>query len=402
MADEIFEWTGNAPPVAQIDDVTIDAVAAQIYTLTINGKVVVYEHAGGGTAADVINGLVDAWNANPYPECLDVVASNEADTACRLQSALAGTPYTVVAGTNLTLTNKSAASGPNFWGQAENYRNLSTGAPSGTPAINDEVHIRQNRPGILYGLLSMSTITLKSFIIDQPMLGEIGLAQEHPNGYSEYRDTFLTQPVTALVIGRGDGAGSPRIQIGLEAANASVTIHQTGASTEANRRAVQLENADGANASIDIRNGQVDLNKRSASKGGFKEVNVTGGQCRIWPDFNKTPAITADINISDSGSVVIGAAANINGKGGNVTLADNATVNTAIIDGACNVVAQLAGGIQNLTIDHPSAQIDLSRHPHNVAINAWTLKRGTIRDPNGVIQWTAGTLPRGIIQVAEQ
>ena len=112
---------------------------------------------------------------------------------------------------------------------------------------------------------------------------------------------------------------------------------------------------------------------------------------------------TANVKTYSNARAILGASANVSGRGGTVTIVDSADVNDLVIDGPCTVAAQLAGTIATLDLDHPNAVLDVTGHPGSITITSWQLKRGVVRDTNGILSWGSGTgLNRGVMTFAEQ
>src|SRR5438309_682139 len=96
-------WRGDAQGRAQITHVTpANVEAGDIFTLTINRKDVSFA-ATAPTAANVVSGLVAAWNAQAEAEFQEVAASvgttGGATTHIVLTGPADGKPFTVSAST---------------------------------------------------------------------------------------------------------------------------------------------------------------------------------------------------------------------------------------------------------------------------------------------------------------
>jgi hypothetical protein len=85
--------------------------------------------------------------------------------------------------------------------------------------------------------------------IEASMEGEIGLPRRNIDGdmYWEYRPRYLEVDVTDLVIGEGEGEGSPRLQIDLGSVQASVKVVKTGASAEDGYHALRIKGTHASN-----------------------------------------------------------------------------------------------------------------------------------------------------------
>lgn len=87
-------WRGDAPAVAQVTTITpVDVTAGDIFSVTINGKVLSYV-ATESTADNVVEGLLALVSATDVPEFSDFDAV-DTGTALTLTAANAGIPFEV-------------------------------------------------------------------------------------------------------------------------------------------------------------------------------------------------------------------------------------------------------------------------------------------------------------------
>ncbi len=225
------KWLGHAPAVAQVNSVTPTAANNATYTITINGKSISYLSDASATVAEIINGLVAAFNASTVPEFAEITAANFGpDTYVSLTADTAGVPFTssssATAGSLVTAT-VTASAGPNDWSTATNWSGGSV------PVSTDDVFIENSSVDILYGL-GQSAVTLTSLNIAQTFTGKIGLPERNSNGYAEYRftDGYLAIGSTTTNIGRGDGTGSGRIKINTGSVAGTFNVYNTGSAAE--------------------------------------------------------------------------------------------------------------------------------------------------------------------------
>jgi hypothetical protein len=140
-------------------------------------------------------------------------------------------PFTVASsvsggtGTIGAVSTTTAATGPNFWDDADNW------SGDTVPVDTDDVVFDFGSVSVLYGL-DQSAISLTSFKINKSYSGTIGLPESNANGYSEYRDTYLKIDSASTEIGAGDGNGSGRIKIAAGTVVCEMTIMDTGQSVE--------------------------------------------------------------------------------------------------------------------------------------------------------------------------
>ena len=128
-----------------------------------------------------------------------------------------------------TEATPTAATGPNFWDNVDNW------SGDAKPVDSDTVVFDSGDVDCLYGLTTAIQPTIVT--ITQGYAGKIGLAEinadDSSNIYSEYRTKYLTfdnnAGTTLLTIGDGDGEGSGRIKIDAGAGDAwTININNSG------------------------------------------------------------------------------------------------------------------------------------------------------------------------------
>lgn len=257
-------WLGIAKAIAQVSTIQVTAYdAATTYEILVNG-VVVATAPGTTDANGTASALQVAWEAakdanNPY--AVGITATVSTDTVTLTGSV--GLPFTVTTidtggtGTIGAPSESTAATGPNFWDDADNWSDGSI------PAGNDDVIISNSAVSILFALTT--GIDLDSLTVEQTFTGKIGLplngVTQSADGSTvdvtatEYRDHYLQVGCDLLVIGLHNGPGNPagsgRIKIDNDQAAASETvIHNTAATgSDVGLPAVRLLTA---HASADI------------------------------------------------------------------------------------------------------------------------------------------------------
>lgn len=179
------------------------------FSLGAGGKFVTFT-ATVASVANVVAGLVAAWNASGLPQHRELVAANYGpDTHVELTGQIAGLPCEVTSqttdggGTNtqsLTGTHVTTATGPN------DYNNPVNWLEGVVPADGDDVLLAAPY-SILYGL-DQSGVTLASLTCTPAFTGGIGLPAIRPAiagvgipSYAEYRLRDLTIGIDLLTIG---------------------------------------------------------------------------------------------------------------------------------------------------------------------------------------------------------
>lgn len=236
-----LRWIGTAEAVSQVTTLTIGGTieAGDVFNVTIGGKTL-STVAANTDADDVAAQIVAAWNAlskTYYPEFAEITAAAVGSGGqLTLTHDTPGVPFTVTLETTESgggaaddqtfgQSSTTAATGPNFWDNAENW---STGS---VPVSSDDVVFEDNSVSVLYGL-NASAVTLDSLTIKMSYTGSIGLSVNNSAGYSEYRDIYLQIGATAIDIGEGSGNGSTRIYINTGSAQTTLSVYGSSSGRE--------------------------------------------------------------------------------------------------------------------------------------------------------------------------
>jgi hypothetical protein len=235
-------WRGDAQPVPQVNTVTPGGtIGTETFTITINRKEVTYTATTGDAVADVCDGLVAAFEAvqndNYHPEYDEITVTDSA-THVTLTGPASGKPFTNTSSATGLATCVTAttteATGPNHFDNADNWQTVGSSTPTKV-AGGDTVYYQDSDVDCLYGLDDLSGSTLAAVYIMASYTGKIGLPETNAdasNEYWEYRGTHLEVGITALYIGMGEGNGSSRIRIDLEAVNSTIEVYQTATSDD--------------------------------------------------------------------------------------------------------------------------------------------------------------------------
>jgi trimeric autotransporter adhesin len=259
-------WKGGAPPIAQVDTVTVVGTveADDIFILTIGYKSV--STVGGSTNATTVANTVavalNALDSSEYPEFAEITWT-DSGAVITATATTPGKPFTLTASS--TEANGNAAddqtftraasvtsSGPNDWSVAANW---STAA---VPANTDDVVVEDSNVDILYGL-DQTGILLSSLTFKSTYSGYTGLpATNHAGGYPEYRPTSLVIGANTVSIGDGEGRGSGRIKLDLDGQVSAITVKGTGQPIDTGLKALMITGT-AVNSTADISAGSVAL-----------------------------------------------------------------------------------------------------------------------------------------------
>lgn len=247
-------WRGDAVPVYDVWTITPGGtIGTETFTMTINGKDVTYTAESGDTVALVVAGLVAAWNNSTIGEFLEATAVNSTTTAT-ITAKVAGVPITITCtasgSATLTPSNTTAATGPHFFDNADNW----TGGA--VPVDGDTVVFDSGNVSCKYGL-SQSALTPAAVTITMGFTGEIGLPEINRDNsagqYREYRTKALTWcdtgdgSNTAVRIGEGLGSGSGRLRLNFNSGRVTGTVLNTGQRADDGEPSLQISGTHASN-----------------------------------------------------------------------------------------------------------------------------------------------------------
>lgn len=227
-------WTGNQANVAQQDAITVLTVAnGAVLSAVINGKTVSYSC----TAADTQASATTAWfallsnRATAPPEFQEITWANPANGVITASSATPGVPFTLTASASGGATLVQNHPQPNV-SQADvgDPQNWSRGGFPMLPQAGDDIVLADSANPLLYNLTALANVRLNSFTRWQSFAGTVGLPEANPNGYVEYRPTYLKLSgpqngtlLLSLGVGQsGSGPGRERYDVGGQATKVTV------------------------------------------------------------------------------------------------------------------------------------------------------------------------------------
>ncbi len=326
------KWRGGAASVIQITTITFSAyTSGQTYTVTINGKSITYL-ASASTIANVIEGLVTAWESTVEPEFSEATASSNSGLV--LTANTAGIPFVVSAsatgGITATVTATRAATGPNHFDNAQNW------VGGSLPSAGDDLLFTSGEFDVLYGI--ESTTNFGDITIDSTFTGAVGLPATNSNGYREYRPRFLKlgdgTSAFAVVIGLGDGRKPTRVLIDANAATVYGSIYGTGTGDN-DEAAVVIKNTD-ATSEIDVYSGLVTID--ADSSGALAALRITPA------DGGGTVDVMVNTTVAAGAVVVAGGSLQLRGSATSLDVSNSGRV-TTVLEAACPTVTVADGGI---------------------------------------------------------
>lgn len=380
-------WYGNAAKVAQVNTVTPTAVDEEDYTITINGKSVSYTSGTSCTVAEIVTGLVAAFQASTEPEFQEVTATDDT-TLVTLTASTPGVPFTSSSSaTNtatLTTSTVTASAGPNHWGTAANW------SGSTVPVDGDSVIIASG-PSILYDL-DQSSINLVALTIYATFTNQIGNT-DYNGDYREYRTTFLTlDECTVAHIGLGDGNGSGLIRLNVGGNGAStVNVYKMGSPLESGQPALHLQ---GSNAShvLNAYSGVIGLAAGAGEAAQFPTIRA-GYETSQSSDVQilAGSGCTLGGTITQSGGVVdvTTAVTTWNQTGGEATIRGTATVGTLNLDGG-TMLYRSSGTMTTANVGSDGT-LDFSRDLRTRTVTNCVAASGSrVLDPFTTVTFTNG------------
>jgi hypothetical protein len=204
--------------------------------------------------------------------------------------SLAGTPLPLIAAnsTNLvgsststaSLTTVQAATGPNFWDNAQNW------SPTGVPANGDSVYFQNSNVDCLYNIAQSST-TLANLQIDMSYVGgEIGLPNWNGK-YFEYRQQYLAIGVSGTVlIGNGKGSGPTLVKLDTGTNATTFLINGCGTSLDPTLPAILWRgNRASGTSTITINKGSIGIALFAGETATIDQINQ-GYQQNVKSDSN--------------------------------------------------------------------------------------------------------------------
>lgn len=326
-------WEGGAPAVKQESRATpANVEVGDIFTLTINGRDVDFT-ATAATVANVTAGLTAAWNAAGAPAEHQEITATDQTTYVELLGDTAGVPFTVTGSAvnggatddqTLTVTNPTAATGPNHWDNASNW------SGDTVPVSTDDVIVENSDIPILYGL-DQNAVTLASLTVMASFTGAtalIGLPRNNANGYVEYRDTYLKISATSayLGLGAGDGSGRVKLDTGTNQTDLNVWKSDTGVEATDGIPAILWKGTHASNTAT--------VNKGSVGIAFFGGETATLTTLNVG--FTETQATDSDVTCGDGLTLTT-----LTVDGGTVELANDATT-VVLTGGVLDVIKSAA------------------------------------------------------------
>lgn len=282
MAD--IRWAPTAKPTFDTKTITPGGtIGTETFTITINNKDITYTASGGDAVADVVDGLLAAWETadDTIAEYAEMTPS-DATTHLALVAQNSGVPITVTSSASglatLVTATTTAGTGPNDINNADNW---SGGA---VPGNSDDVYVDNSDIPMLYNLGALSAVTFASVRFGRN-LGQnfsCGLPEVNASGgYVEYRATELAAGATSFIV---ENDSEPRrIKWNFGSVQTAAVVKNAGTSAENNVPAVILRGTHADNT-LEVQNGTVGIGYYGGQAATFKTNLISGGEVKFGPD----------------------------------------------------------------------------------------------------------------------
>ncbi len=384
-------------PINEVQTIAFDAApSGGTFTITYDGQT---------TAATAYNAATATVETNLEAlSNIDAVAVSGAaggPWVVEFQGTLAGTDVDLMTTDGASLTGAdtqtstlgavTTPSSPNHYDVADNWHNPAAPSTPTVPAAGDTVIFRDNSVSCQYGLDGNSGDTLAAVFVEASYTGEIGLPTRNDD-YFEYRDTNLQAGITSLIVGKGEGSGSPMLRFDLEAVNSTVEVYRTGSSST--DLPAMIYKGGGASTALIVHRGDVGV----AVEQGADTANCTAltmsyidsqdRDATVWLGDGCGTVVTLT---KSGGSLLIEdvVVTTLNQTGGETRVDGNETITTAKID-AGTLVYEGDGIITTLIVgadgDADFSRVQQSRTVTNCSIYAGS----TLTDTHSTVTWTNG------------
>lgn len=422
-------WSPNQASIAQVETYTFTTTpaAGNTYTATINGKTVTYtaNTTDGLTTTAAATGLFNLLNASSSiaPELTEISFTNPSDGTIVATARVPGVPFANVTvngvsnqglvlstgnglANGVTTTHTTANKSPSDVNDSQNWLrvDLATTPPNKTrslPANGDDVVVANTTIPMLWNLDRINTTQFNTYKRWQSMEGDIGLPENNPNGYTEWRATYFkfsgpqgSVPAGGLVMelgynsGNGNGPSRERYDLGSQ----QVTLNILAAGSASDEYGVRFigyhtNNTFNLNGGVSLGIGMI-----PGEKSTITSSVVQNGTLGIGPNVTWTAASTLTLN---GGNAILNSAPATlllnNGSQASITT-DSLTWSTITAQGGSGINVIAGGTITTLTLSTGST-LDKSQDGRSLTITNSTIDGDSclINDPLNSITFTNAT-----------
>ena len=413
-------WSPNQAAVAQQrkGTFTVPNGVGNWYMATMNGKTVTYTSVSGDTAALAATGLFNLLNVATgiAPEFLEITWTNPSDGVLLATATVPGTPFANVPGTDkglvfstgnglaggITTTDPVANASPSDVNDAQNWLRFTPPAPGvrQLPQIGDDVEVRNSSIPMLWNLDQLATTRFNTYTRWQDMVGDIGLPENNPNGYKEWRATYFkfsgpsgSVPSGGLVMILGQGqTGSGPSRERYDAGSQSVTLTILAAGPPTDEYGVRFLGVHTANTFKLLGNVSLGIAMLPGEIANLASCSLDGN-ARLGIGFGVTWTAASTLTILSGEAALSSAPATLTISNGArvIVQKDELTWATVTAQGGSTMTWLAGGTITTLTMTTGST-LDKSQDLRSLTITNATIDGDTciVDDPLNAIVWTNG------------
>jgi hypothetical protein len=398
-------WIGAVRPVAQVTRWLFNGTWENNdnVIVTIGSKSITVV-SGSATPATIVDNVVAELNNSNDPEFEEITWSRSGDYLVGTADE-EGVPFTCTLTTTETGggaadlqrfdgatssvgVDLTACTGPNFANVAGNWSGATL------PIDGDTVIFADSDVSCLYGL-DNNAVTPASVYFDASFTGSIGLPVYNENGYYEYRERFLKYSNSGdatnmqVVVGQGEGGGSPRIKLNAGTGQSTVTVLSTGQPETDSEKAFEFIGTHASNE-VNVSAGSVGIALHAGSAATVPTLRV-GYQTNVESDSSVLCGLGATLTTVTQAGGTLETRSNITTltlSGGEHVKAAG-TVTTLNANGG--VYIHNSTGTVTTIVAASGAEVDFSRDLRTKTVTNFTVNAGaTLKDPHGVVTYTNG------------
>jgi hypothetical protein len=402
------QWTGGGPSQTQVETATVTGVAAGgTLTATIGVHSVTYVCTSGDTTASAAQSLFNLLTAAGVPgEFAELVYDNPSNGVITVTSPTSGYPFTIAfvggLGASISQAHTTANLSPSDVTLAANW--LRNGVAA-LPQNGDDLVIANSSIPLLWNLDKLFIIPL-SVTRYQSFTGTIGLPDQNPAGYLEYRATDLTLGTagsssslggggggggsipaqTTMLLGAGTTGGGPgRERYNLQGQKTVLTVLASGSALDAT--AVRFRGTNGANTvsvvstSLGIALGATETSSFSSAVVGGGGTLVTGG----------IVTVSGAVTVTGGSAVLASAPPTLNAlSGSQITVTAAEATFPAILAANGSQFTWLSDSTVTTLTLRTGSFFDKSQDPRAMTITNLTIDVDTavVNDPMNTITYT--------------
>lgn len=415
-------WAPNQAAIAQVETYTFTAPSSigNTYNATINGKTVTYSSVSGDTAASVATALYNLLNVSSSiaPELTEISFANPSSAVITATAREAGTPFANVSGTSaglvmstgnglangITTTHTTANASPSDVNDAQNWLRVTAPAPGvrQIPQNGDDVVVANTDVPLLWNLGQLASVQFNTYTRWQSFTGTIGLPENNPNGYVEWRETYFkfagpTGSVPAgglaMLLGYSSGSGGGPTRERYNVGSQPVTLTILGAGQAEDEYGIRFLGVHTANTFKLLADVSLGIAMMPGEIAGLSSCTIDGnGTVGIGSGVTWTAGSTLTMYGGEALLNAAPATLTMN-NGAQVTIATDSLTWATITAQGGSALTFLAGGtITNLTLS-TGALLDKSQDARGLTITNSTIDGDTcfIDDALNSITFTNAT-----------